>query len=243
MNEFDTKNKIEENTDDNLGYKEFLERSTNTPSKQTVVKKRFFTFEKLVMVCCFAIAIIAIIIGTILAKPANNPFFQSYYMTIDVGCSVEIFGEKGVVSSVHGLDEKGTSFAQAISTEIIGQTPEVAIVTILEDAYYLGYYDNVLPNGKFTINFVAKDEIVEKQLVSMILTNAQKFLSKNEIEGSVFINQLGSTNEGIEYAGKYNVTQGKINLMLLALEVDPALNIDNLATMSPNEIYRIIIGK
>ena len=207
---------------------------------ETTSKNKVKSKKPIWAVAVSLVLVMALVIGGIGLIGGNGTTAGSdFYMSISINPNVAMTGENGVVTSIQGINADGVIVARAIKDQIVGKTPEEATKIFVNATKDKGYIGDTLPNKEIVVNVTANDNKTENLVKDAIVSEAEKFLTENNIQGNVVAPGIETTPDVKALADKYNVTVGKMNFILKAQEKFPEMTLEELSVMDVDDINKL----
>ncbi|NLG81573.1 MAG: hypothetical protein GX490_03485 [Bacilli bacterium] len=166
--------------------------------------------------------------------------FSNAYITIDINPSIEIItDEEGLVVQVNALNEDADVLLT--DTDFSGKTVEETIAEILELAKEYGYLDIESENA-IVVTYLTDEEEKTSRLENKLMNLIKRQARRKKLQLAVYAASKSEVDEETkELASEFNVSVGKMRLILISQELNPDLTLEEASGMSIKELTRIII--
>ncbi len=156
-------------------------------------------------------------------------------VTIDVNPGISLsLNKKGEVEKVEAINKDAEAILKDV--DVIGDDIKEATEEIVEEMVEQNY----ITTEKNSILISTSGDNASQ--IKIDLTNeVEKYLNEQNIEGSIISQTVDIDDDALEaLAEKYNVSEGKMELISKILEVNNTYSVDKLVTLTINELNIIL---
>lgn len=159
------------------------------------------------------------------------------YVNIKINPEIDLTtSEDNVVQAVYAANEDAEILLA--ETELVGMDAEDAIEAIVDLAVEQGYIDEESQDNEVTIGVIdGEEETQDNGLQAKLMERVRKFFQNKGINGIV---SEATLDKYAEQAAAMGVPNGKLKMMLRALELNPELDINELKDMEMKDLVALL---